>query len=311
MIPRRILEKCVFWLSVVGFLSMLSGCGGPPSRPYNERSGYLPSKDLRPVQVDLYRYANKGVRSTGFINSLSYDQFEIIDEPPLSFRFPDAYYHTNTNHEGGAQSEVGIHFDLDTMKPATLVPAVTPGSVPVGGGTGSKKYRMRTLQEMAELNRRYVYVSVLNNSHLYGGGFGGHAALPTNEDLTRLTKAWLAEGQYGAKDAGVINGMRIINYTEKYKGWTNLRIDPPVFIENFDIENNEIAAFPLNTSKKIVQSIECDRISNNCNGLFIYHNRTVRFYVNNQHFLEIESVAQKIIQLLDKYRLPRARKGNY
>jgi hypothetical protein len=284
----------------------LAGCGGgPPSRPYDPRSSYLSSKDMRPVQVDLYRYANKdkGNRKS-FLEQLFHDYYEIVDEPPLSFQFPDAYYNDSSNHEGGAQSQIGIHFDLDTMKPATLVPAVTPGSVPIDGNSGSKKYRMRTPQEDAELNRRYVHVSIDRNGS--GGG-----RFPTNANLTSLTRAWLAEGQYGAKPAGVINGMQIVNYTEKYKGYTNLRVDPPIYVGNVDIENNEIAAFPIESDKKIVQIVDCDRMSDICSAGFIYNNRELTFYVNNQHFLEIESVAQKIVQLLDKYRLPAAQKGEY
>ncbi|MFM9853902.1 MAG: hypothetical protein ACKVOJ_14030 [Sphingomonadaceae bacterium] len=303
----------VVGMLAVGLLPALDGCDGPKSRPYNPRPGYLSSKNMRPVKVDLYRYADKGAKSNGFLDGLLYDEFEIIDEPPLSFRFPDAYYHAHPNHKGGAQTEVGIHFDLDTMKPATLAPIVFPfpGLVLVDATSIPEKYRKRTSQEVADYAKRYIFVQVVNNSNLYGGGYGGHGALPTNADLIRWPKLRLQRGDDGAKDAGVINGMQIINYTEKYKGYTNLRIDPPVYVENFDIENNEIGAFPVNPSKNIVQSIECDRISNNCKASFVYHSRTVMFHVNNQHFLDIELVAQKVIQLLDKYRLPPARKGDY
>jgi hypothetical protein len=286
----------------------LGGCGGgPPSRPYNPRPGYLSSKDMRPVQVDLYRYANKGARK-GFLNHLFHDNYEVIDEPPLSFRFPDAYYNYSSNHEGGAQSQVGIHFDLDTMKPATLVPTVTPGSVPVDGKSGSKKYRMRTPQEDAELNRRYVNVSIRNNA---GGGGAAGSYFLTNELLSLRVKYDLAHGEDGAKYVGVINGMQIVNYTEKYKGYTNLRVDSPIYVGNVDIENNEIAAFPIESDKKIIQMLNCDRMSNRCRAEFLYHNRAVKFWVDNQHFLKIETVAQKIVQLLNKYRLPPAQKGEY
>ncbi len=259
------------------------------------------------MQVDLYRYANKGASSSGFLAHLLYDQYEIIDEPPLSFRFPDAYYHDHPNHKGGAQNTVALHFDLDTMKPAPLAPIVFPGPVLVDAAIAPNKYRERTPQEAADYARRYVNVTIYSNAT---GGSGG-AKFPKSETLSSRAKDYLIRGEDGAKDAGIVNNMQIINYTEKYKNYTNLRTDPPVYVGNVDIENNDISAFPLDSTKSIVKVVDCDRLSNICAGQFIYHNRELNFYVSNKHLLEIELVAQKIVQLLDKHRLPPARKGEY
>ena len=282
----------------------LSGCGGGPlSRPYNPRPGYESSHDMRPMKVDLYRYTNKLRETAGS----SYDEYEIVDEPPLSFRFPDAYYWAHPNHKGGAQSIVGVHFDLDTLKPAPLAAIVFPGAVLVDGTTTPVKYRDTTLEEISEYNRRYVNVTIYNNVGSYGGG----TKLPRAENLSKSAKNDLARGEYGAKDVGVINGMRIINYTTYYKNWSNIKHYPPLLINGFDISNNKFSAFPIEPDKQIVQNVDCDFTVKTCAGEFIYHGRKLRFVVGHRNFFQIDSVAQQIVQLLDKYRLPPDHNGKY
>ena len=293
----------IWLLAMSGLTLPLPGCGdGPLSRPYNPRPGYESSHDMRPVKVDLYRYTNKGRAAPDFS-----DEYEIVDEPPLSFRFPDAYYYDHPNHTGGAQTQVGIHFDLDTMKPAPLSTIVFGGAVLVDSTTTPIKYRDTTPEEDSEFNRRSVTVTIDSNGHNGPGG----SKFPLAENLSKSVKNDLARGVYGAQDLGVINGLSIVNYTTFYRNWTNVKHYPPLLIDGFDINNNKFSAFPVDPSTKIVQNVDCDFTVKTCTGKFIYRGRELRFVVGHRNFSQIESVGQKIVQLLDKYRLAPARKGEY
>jgi hypothetical protein len=302
----RVLSGLVLLVSAV---VVLTGCAddGHLSRPFDDQPAFESSKDMRLVQVDLYRYTEMRPMPIGLLDRLLYDQFEIIDEPPLSFRFPDAYYDFRTNHKGGAQPQVRIHFDLDSMRPAPRAPIVFPYYDFTDLTLTSKPSHERTPKEAAEFNRRYVVVDV--DSNRFEDGSWSHGALPSSTEIAKWTKARLANGKDGAKYLGIVNGMQLVKYTTKGKDHPFPALTP-MYVGGIDINNNYIAAFAIDSDKNKVQLIDC-YISLFCESRFIYHKRLVRFSVRPQHFLEIESIAQKIIELLDQHRLPPARKGEY
>jgi len=225
---------------------LLSACGDDLSRPYNPRPGYLASKSMKPVQVDLYRYKNEK-QPRGFWNRLWHDKYEIVDEPPLSFKFPQAYYFAHPNHKGGGQSDIGIHFDLETLGPLPHAPfMIDYFRRPEIGTDEDKEHRRR------KANFK-LYIQLSGQDMLKGPNWPAQ----TDNQRRRVEK-----GQYGARYAGVYDGIQVVHYAERDmqpflrrkingKPSKNPHYKQPFYIDDIDIENWEIAAFPINPSKKV------------------------------------------------------------
>jgi len=285
---------------------LLSACGDDLSRPYNPRPGYLASKSMKPVQVDLYRYKNKK-RPKSLVGRLWHVSDQIFDEPPLSFKFPQAYYFAHPNHKGGAQSTVDIHFDMETLGPLPHAPFMTDYfRRPEIGTEKDREFRRR---------KATVQIKIVFSRPDMLKGPNWPAQAETERE--RVKKGW-----QGARDAAVHDGMKVVHYAKKNMEpflrrtknghpIKNIKYNKPFFIGDVDIENWEIAAYPIGPKKKITQFVTCRPISDRCTGEFTYHGRALRFVVNNRHFADMDAVAEKIITLLDKYRLPPAKKGEY
>lgn len=294
-------------LIALGAAVTLIRCGTTfQSRPFNQRPGYEATKNMNPVRVDLYRYANPRGKNT-FFSYLFRKEYEIVDEPPLSFKFPDAYYFEQPNHNGGAQGHVAIHFDLYTLKPAKLAPFIISDVIAVDPNATPIKYRDRTVEEKNEADLRTVAVIIYNNCC----NIRGDSKLPSQVGWDALIKQDVSERASGARYVGVINGMQIVDYQLKYANWKNMPRKKPIYIDGIDVENSEISTFPIDSQSKTVQYLKCNQLSNICQGGFIYRGRELIFWANVKHLAEIEMVVRRIINLLDRYRLPPAAKGDY
>lgn len=269
----------------------------PPSRPYDTRPGYAASKSMKPVQVDMYQYANKKWDPGSVWDNFTVDRFEIVDVPPLSFNFPDAYYWTDPSHKGGPQGHIGIHFDLDTLDPLPMAPfMVNNFSRPDWTSKAADEYRRRKVMFSLTAKR----------------GVGRGPDLIKKRDRSGGIKDDVERKQYGAQFAGVINGYQIVDYKDRGLGPEHSSYKEPRYIaDDLDIENVHFKAFPLDQDNHIASYVECFASASGCRAEFIYHGRQVKVNFSNQHFENVDGVAQKVITLLDKYRLPPAVKREY
>lgn len=219
------------------------------------------------VRNDLYNYIDGG-----------HLDYRVHPEAPLSFVFPSAYYTYEVNHVGGAVSLIGLGIDSATFGPFSRAPVV---QMPDATTPREKARESHIRQIQITVSSNYFEDG---NDFLERGVFRQPAAMGENAKQVELLKGYKTFFYRSAPDS-------------------LLSVQTPIKLNNQDIANTSLYAFPIDSRKSVTQRITCRISVPNCRASFVYYGRLVEVVFDKTVFFRVDELVRQCNRLLDAHRL--------